>query len=49
MDDDLETIAEREEYDENYEVIFRNCNVCGRKLHYCVENEMGLCLNCAEE
>ena len=31
------------------EPIFTNCNVCGRKLHYADEDQIGLCDNCADE
>lgn len=35
--------------DESDENIFSNCNVCGRKLHYAEEYEVGMCNLCANE
>lgn len=31
------------------EVVFTNCNVCGRKLHNDAEEEIGMCEKCADE
>jgi hypothetical protein len=31
------------------EVVFTNCNVCGRTLHTTDEEEMGMCQICADE
>jgi DNA-directed RNA polymerase subunit RPC12/RpoP len=33
----------------NREIVFTNCNVCGRKLHNDTEESMGMCQGCADE
>lgn len=49
MVDEEKTIQEKQQENPEFDPIFTNCNVCGRKLHYEIECEMGLCLKCSEE
>lgn len=44
-----ETIQDRENDDSEYQAVFVNCNVCGRPLIYVKEDELGMCLICAEK
>ena len=45
-----ERVPERKKIkDMEEEPIFTDCEVCGRKLHYADEEQMGMCGKCAEE
>lgn len=49
LNDHRERCAECEEIEDDREVVFTNCNVCGRKLHTTDEEAMGMCAICADE